>query len=183
MFEYLQPSQSDLIAQNIRQAAGHSRLAGQALRLFNSALRNGRLANLWSRISGRSNGLLDLDGLAHHLNVRGRHYAGVQAVAIDLISGSEGRVHDFDNAFHPLSENTRQRWLSVATARLEGVALPAVELIQIGERYFVRDGHHRISVAYALGETAIDAQVTVWDVRGSLPWETAQPAQLGIQAA
>ena len=37
--------------------------------------------------------------------------------------------------------------------------------------YFVRDGHHRISVARARGQRAIDAVVTVWDVAGPLPWE------------
>jgi len=30
--------------------------------------------------------------------------------------------------------------------------------------YFVRDGHHRISVARALGQAYIDAEVTVWEV-------------------
>jgi hypothetical protein len=30
-----------------------------------------------------------------------------------------------------------------------------VELIQVGEAYFVRDGHHRISVATALGQQQI----------------------------
>jgi hypothetical protein len=30
-------------------------------------------------------------------------------------------------------------------------------LVQVGDIYFVRDGHHRISVAQALGQTDIDA--------------------------
>jgi hypothetical protein len=47
-----------------------------------------------------------------------------------------------------------------------------VELIQIGEVYFVQDGHHRISVARALGQRTIEAQVVVWQVSGPLPWET-----------
>jgi hypothetical protein len=37
-----------------------------------------------------------------------------------------------------------------------------VELIQIGQEYFVRDGHHRISVASSLGQAQIDARVTVF---------------------
>jgi hypothetical protein len=51
--------------------------------------------------------------------------------------------------------------LNIAKLRLEGRPLPPVELIQVGDSYFVRDGHHRISVARAFGQTAIDAQVTV----------------------
>jgi hypothetical protein len=38
----------------------------------------------------------------------------------------------------------------------------------------VRDGHHRISVARALGQRDVEAEVTVWQVVGPLPWE--QPA-------
>ena len=52
--------------------------------------------------------------------------------------------------------------MSVTRAYLRGIGLPPVELIQIGEVYFVRDGHHRISVAAALGQQEIDAMVTVW---------------------
>jgi hypothetical protein len=165
MFEMFNPSQSELISQIAHPTAG------QALKLYRSALRNSKLASLWAKINQRSNSLLDLNELEPSLNVRGRHYAGLRAVAIDQIRGSEGRVQDFDSAFHPLSEKTRDRWLSVATARMQGAGLPAVELIQVGDFFFVRDGHHRISVARALGEEAIDAEINVWDVKGSLPWE------------
>ena len=41
-----------------------------------------------------------------------------------------------------------------------GEALPPVDLMKIGEIYFVRDGHHRVSVARALGARDIDAYVT-----------------------
>jgi hypothetical protein len=52
----------------------------------------------------------------------------------------------------------------VAQARQQGLSLPPVELTQVGEVYFVRDGHHRISVARALGQTDIEAEVRVWQV-------------------
>jgi hypothetical protein len=64
------------------------------------------------------------------------------------------------------------RWLSVAAARDQGKGLPPVVLVQVGDVYFVRDGHHRIAVARALGQLDIEAQVTVWHVSGPLPWET-----------
>jgi hypothetical protein len=41
-----------------------------------------------------------------------------------------------------------------------GESLPPVDLLRIGELHFVRDGHHRVSVARALGRTDIDAYVT-----------------------
>ena len=43
-------------------------------------------------------------------------------------------------------------------------ALPPIELIRVGGEYYVRDGHHRLSVAHALGEHFIEAEVTVWDL-------------------
>jgi hypothetical protein len=63
----------------------------------------------------------------------------------------------------------------VAKARLKGVTLPPVELIQVGDVYFVRDGHHRISVARAFGQEHVDAEVTVWEVTESLSHEQLAP--------
>jgi hypothetical protein len=56
------------------------------------------------------------------------------------------------------------RWVNIATAILQGEFLPPVDLIRVGETYFVRDGHHRISAARALGQKEIDAVVTTWNV-------------------
>jgi len=56
-----------------------------------------------------------------------------------------------------------------------GVTLPLVDLVQVGDVYFVRDGHHRISVARAFGQESIDAQVTVWEVARPLSRERAAP--------
>jgi hypothetical protein len=61
------------------------------------------------------------------------------------------------------------RWLSVARALEKGVALPPVELIQLGDRYFVRDGHHRISVARAMRQDEIEATVTVLELGAASP--------------
>jgi hypothetical protein len=42
----------------------------------------------------------------------------------------------------------------------QGEALPPIEVYRIGELHFVRDGHHRVSVARSLGMEVIDAYVT-----------------------
>jgi hypothetical protein len=88
----------------------------------------------------------------------------MRTVEMARIRGSEGRSEDFDGAFRPLKEHARGKWMSVALARLKGVVLPVVELAQVGDVYFVLDGHHRISVARAFGQESIDAAVTVWEV-------------------
>jgi hypothetical protein len=46
--------------------------------------------------------------------------------------------------------------------------LPPVSLVQVGDEYFVRDGHHRISVAKAFGQETIEARVAVWEVEGAM---------------
>ena len=133
-----------------------------ARRLFNQARLAARLRRLLAALTGRSTDLQDLNELTRYQVIGGGYYAGMRAVKLSQIRGSEGRTHDFDCEFSPLRLHNEGRWLSVATARLRGEALPPVELIQVGDVYYVRDGHHRISVARALGEEAIDAEVLVW---------------------
>ena len=50
-----------------------------------------------------------------------------------------------------------------------GDTLPPVELLRVGDRYFVRDGHHRISIAKALGHNSVDAVVTMVGDRVDVP--------------
>lgn len=114
----------------------------------------------WRKLLGRQRRLLDLKAECEGLN--GRHYLGIQSVSLNQIVGSEGRENDFDAEFRPRQANDLDRWIGVATARQLGKPLPPVDLIQIGDRYFVRDGHHRISVARARGEMEIEATVTRW---------------------
>jgi hypothetical protein len=115
-------------------------------------------------LTQRSSDLINLTELETNSRVENRYSAGIQMVAIDQIQGSQGRCRDFDRAFYPRQDHSENRWLRVATARELGMALPPVELVQVGNIYFVRDGHHRISVARALGQTEIEAEVRVWQV-------------------
>lgn len=145
------------------------------LSLYHRALGRGRRGGLWSWFLGRSRRLLDLKEIEASCTVRARSYSGLRTVPIDKIRGSEGRTADFDHDFHPLKTHTQERWLGIAAARWRGRALPPVSLVQVGDLYFVLDGHHRISVARALGQQNIDAQVTVWQVEGPLPGTCPAP--------
>ncbi len=135
-----------------------------ALGLYERAYWAGRRGQVWARLTGGSVLLLDLTTLAATTAVHSRHAAGVQTISLGQIQGSEGRCQDFDRAFHPLQQHTAARWVRVATARLLEIALPPITVIQLGEHYFVRDGHHRVSVARALGQRDMEAAVTVWHV-------------------
>ena len=59
--------------------------------------------------------------------------------------------------------------MSIYYALNEGKGLPAVELLKVGDDYFVEDGHHRVSVAYALEQAYIDAHVIEIEAEHSLP--------------
>jgi hypothetical protein len=140
-------------------------------RLYAHARSQAWWGQLRSALARRSGDLLTLAEVDAGDTPSTRRYAGIQRVSIDHIRGSQGRVHDFDRDFYPLQDHNRDRWLSVAGARQRGKPLPPVDLIQVGSIYFVQDGHHRISVARALGEREIEAEVTVWQMT-----ETPQPA-------
>jgi hypothetical protein len=127
---------------------------------YNRARRRAFLGQLRAIITQNPNELLPLDEIRARLNIRGQHYLGSQTVPIDRIVGTEGRYADFDRKFQPRHDATRHRWMSIDRAHIEDVGLPAVDLYKISDIYFVKDGHHRISVARQRGQREIDAVVT-----------------------
>lgn len=114
------------------------------------------------RLYGQPCTLLNLAATQTRQPAQTRMHGGIKVVPLDRICGSEGRCHDFDAKFRPLKAFNQERWISVACAQLSDVPLPLVELIQVNDFYYVRDGHHRISVAHWLGQQEIEAEVTVW---------------------
>jgi hypothetical protein len=54
----------------------------------------------------------------------------------------------------------RSRWERLALAQRRGEAIPPIEVYRVGQRHFVSDGHHRVSIAAATGQQLIDAYVT-----------------------
>ena len=85
---------------------------------------------------------------------------GIREIPLDAIKGTTepNRAGQFDEAFRP-AELTRCRWQSVWLALHRGAALPPISVVQFGDVYAIRDGHHRVSVAKALGAPSIRAIV------------------------
>ena len=129
------------------------------MKLFNRQLLKARWNQLWRRLINRPVQMPTLTDLRVGQET-GQWHMGLRTVFMAEIKGSEGRVGEFDAAFRPLQNHTRDRWATIAALMLAGTPLPPVELLQVGDVYVVRDGHHRISVAKALGQTAVDANVT-----------------------
>ncbi|CAN5716444.1 hypothetical protein BH24ACT22_BH24ACT22_12610 [soil metagenome] len=90
----------------------------------------------------------------------GHRSLGIQAMELARVEGSVGRCRDFDLAFMPACLCLGERWRRVDLAFRENKQLPPVRLYKLGERYFVEDGNHRVSVARYKDLPMIEAEVT-----------------------
>jgi hypothetical protein len=85
---------------------------------------------------------------------------GIREIPIAAINGTlePSRAAMFDRCFRPAAR-ARTRWERVWLAEQHGAVLPPISVIEVGDGYAVRDGHHRVSVAKARGALSIDATV------------------------
>jgi hypothetical protein len=90
----------------------------------------------------------------------GPRAGGVREIPLDAIKGTTepNRAAQFDEEFRP-ARLTRRRWQSVWLAFHRGATLPPISVVRFGDVYAIRDGHHRVSVAKALGAPSIRAIV------------------------
>mgnify|MGYP003553723675 CR=1 FL=1 len=106
---------------------------------------------------------MSFDEVVEALGRKAENYVGTKVIPLDAIVGSVDKVRDFDRRFRPTSAVNRQRWERLAQASRTGEIIPPIDVYQIGDYYFVRDGHHRVSVARSLGVKLIEARVTATD--------------------
>jgi hypothetical protein len=113
------------------------------------------------------NVIMPLDEVLDALGRRGERRLGLQTIRLDHIVGTVDSSHDFDRRFRPTNGRVRERWERLALAQRRGEAIPPIEVYQVGDLYFVQDGHHRVSIAMAEGAKTIEAYVT--EVRTQVP--------------
>ncbi len=133
---------------------------------FLRARRQQVLSGLAARVRGGTDDVvqsMSFDEVVAALGRRGEHYAGTRVIPLEAIVGSVDKVKDFDRRFRPTSARSRERWERLALASRKGEEIPPIEVYRVGDAYFVRDGHHRVSVAHSLGVKLIEARVTVVD--------------------
>lgn len=130
---------------------------------FLRARRGATLARMAARLRGEPDDvrvILPYEEVIAALGFVSERTVGSEVVPLDSIVGTVDREREFDRRFRPTSGRVRSRWEHIAAAMRRGEAMPPVDLVRIGEIYFVRDGHHRVSVARALGLDDINAFVT-----------------------
>jgi hypothetical protein len=128
---------------------------------FTRARRRARLRAVAARIRRErtSNRLLSFDDVRRELVANNRLQRGTRVVQADQIVGSVGRWRDFDRSFLPARASVRHKWKRIDRAFQRGEDLPPVELYEIGDAYFVVDGHHRVSVARYHDVPTVEASV------------------------
>jgi hypothetical protein len=119
-----------------------------------------RLAQWLRRSPDDVNIMLPFDEVVAALGRTGERRLGLQVIQLDSIVGTVDRTREFDRRFRPTSGQVRERWQRLALAQRRGESVPPIEVYRVGDMHFVVDGHHRVSVAHALGLKTIDAYVT-----------------------
>ncbi len=111
-----------------------------------------------------------------------RRPIGLRSVPLDRIVGTMRHPSQNTADFLPLPKlrgtNWRGRWQRITRAidRLE--TLPPVDLVQVGDEYYVVDGHNRVAAALQAGGLEIDADVTQLLIPG-----VTQPGQARFDAS
>jgi hypothetical protein len=148
---------------------------------FTRARRRARLRALVARIRREhaSNRLRSFDDVRRErLVANNRLHRGTRVVEVDQIVGSVGRWRDFDRSFLPARASVGHKWKRIDRAFQRGEDLPPVELYEIGDDYFVVDGHHRVSVARYHDVPTVEATVAEF-----YPKRLAGPAPATVKSS
>jgi hypothetical protein len=128
---------------------------------FRKAKRRAFWNKVFDAIRFQTNDMPTLGDLLEQKRLGTLRDGGMQTIPVDKIVGSVNRERDFDRQFMPRKFHIQDRWLRVDEAYQYGVILPPLDLVEVNGVYFVRDGHHRVSVARAHGMAYLDAHVTL----------------------
>jgi hypothetical protein len=160
----------DPILRGLEEVIPYMNLNEQVDADFTRARRRARLRAVVARIRREhtSNRLLSFEEVRRELSVANKRLRrGTRVVEVDQIVGSVGRWDEFDRSFLPARASVGQRWKRIDRTFQRGEDLPPVELYEIGDSYFVLDGHHRVSVARFHGVPTVEAAVA--EFRPKLP--------------
>lgn len=84
----------------------------------------------------------------------------VADIAGTAVAGGDQRGGDFLPLRPFRGKNWRARWQRLQRAQDTLAALPPIEVVKFGGRYWVEDGHNRVALALYGGQVGIDADVS-----------------------
>lgn len=86
---------------------------------------------------------------------------GVRPIRVKRIVGSAGKADKVGPDFRPLGAGPAEgNYRTILRLMKDGVDLPPITVYQLGNRYYVIDGHTRVAAAKELGIEFLDANVT-----------------------
>ena len=132
---------------------------------FDAAKRSALMSDLLRSLRGKPSDLLEFDRVRETLRLGHFTDCGNVEVPLEKIVGTLGRAREFNRVFLPRSEESRDRWRRISDMAEGAQGFPPVDLYQVGDAYFVVDGHHRVSVARAAGAKTIEARVKEFRTR------------------
>jgi nucleotide-binding universal stress UspA family protein len=143
----------------------------KALEDYKKARRSAAVQELLARLSGSPEeaALLSYDDVRQQLRAVQKSAERLAEIPLDAIVGSVGRYHDFTRKFLPKKSISGERWARVMATSQGLAGLQAIEVYQIGEAFFVKDGNHRVSVARQMGNSTIQAYITEVETKVALP--------------
>ncbi|MCJ7661419.1 MAG: universal stress protein [Anaerolineales bacterium] len=130
-----------------------------ALEDFRKARQEASLQEIMYLVTRRREELLSYEEVRRKLKGVEGSRQELKEIPLDAIVGSVSRCQDFTRSFLPRSSIERDRWVRVMGVATGLTGFPPIDVYQIGEVYFVQDGHHRVSVARRLGMDPIQAYV------------------------
>ncbi|MCK4579563.1 MAG: ParB N-terminal domain-containing protein, partial [Candidatus Marinimicrobia bacterium] len=133
--------------------------ASFALEDFRKARQEASLQEIMYFVTRRREELLSFDEVRRKLKGVEGSRQELKEIPLDAIVGSVSRYHDFTRSFLPRGGIDRDRWTRVMAVAMGSAGFPPIDVYQIGDVYFVQDGHHRVSVARRLGMDPIQAYV------------------------
>lgn len=132
-----------------------------AIEDFRSARQKATFEQFVSNLTGKSADLLSYNEVRTKLRAMESASRRLEMIPLNAIIGSVNRYTDFSRSFLPRQPSDQARWARVRVGIETLQGLPPIEVYQIGDAYFVLDGHHRVSVARELGFDSIQAYVTM----------------------
>jgi hypothetical protein len=104
---------------------------------------------------------LSYDEAAERAGVTATVPLGTRSVRVKRIVGSAGKANKVGRDFLPLGKGPAgANYQAIRNKMAAGEVLPPITLYQLGNRYFVVDGHTRVAAARSLGVEYLDADVT-----------------------
>jgi hypothetical protein len=133
----------------------------EAIQRFENSRRLAQIMYVWRRVVRAAQHLLPFEPIHARLPNRNGLHRGVQEIPLRQIVGSVGRAAEFDRDFRPLRNGHRERWVNIRLLHAT-IGWEPIIVHQVGNLYFVEDGHHRVSVARDMGLDVIEASVIAY---------------------